>query len=386
MMKQLLRLTLATLLAILTFTAAQSDILLHLKNGRTINIPVAAEDIESISFGQTAPTAGLPSAQQSAPDKFVPHLPPAPKKLMGVTIRGGKRVIFVGPTRIFKMPSEAAKAAEDGDIIEIDGGVYTADVAFWNQNNLTIRGIGGRPHIEAGGKSADGKATWVIRGANTTVQNLEFSGSRVSDNNGAGIRQEGPGLIVEGCYFHHNQIGIMSGANLKSDIVIRNSEFASNALDNNQQRNPGHNIYIGAVRSFTLISSHVYDARVGHNVKSRAAHTEIIKNRIEDGKSGSSSYLLDLPAGGVAIVRDNYFQKGSKTENPSAISYGAERGTHQENRLIVTQNTFVNDNWRGIFVDNRSATAEAKVTKNRVKGPGTILRGKGIEAENQVEQ
>lgn len=386
MMKQLLRLTLATFLAALTVTAAQSDILVHLKNGQTISIPVAAQDVESISFGQTAPIAMQGAALQAAPEKIAPHLPPAPKKLMGVTVRDGKRVIFVGPTRTFKLPSEAAKAAEDGDIIEIDGGVYSADVAFWNQNNLTIRGIGGRPHMDAAGKSADGKATWVIRGANTTVQNLEFSGSRVSDNNGAGIRQEGPGLIVDGCYFHHNQIGIMSGTNPRSDIIIRNSEFASNALDNNQQRNPGHNIYIGAVRSFTLTNSHIHDARVGHNVKSRAAHTEIIKNRIEDGKSGSSSYLLDLPAGGVAIVRDNYFQKGSKAENPATISYGAERGTHKENRLIVTQNTFVNDNWRGIFIDNRSATAEASITKNRFKGPGAILRGKGVEAQNQVEQ
>lgn len=375
MLSNLFRVTFALLFAAVAFSPAQGDVIIRLKGGKSISLPLAPEEVESISFAR-----GNNASQSSAP-----ALPAAPKPLTGVTMRGGKRVLAVGPSRLLKLPSDAARTAEDGDIIEIDAGEYRGDTAIWRQNNLTIRGVGGRPHLEADGKSAEEKATWVIKGANTTVENIEFSGSRVGDENGAGIRQEGAGLVLDHCYFHDNQMGILSGVNPASDIVIRNSEFADNWLNVPGASHIGHNIYIGEVRSFTLENSYVHDAHVGHNVKSRAAHSTIVKNRIEDGKSGSASYLLDLPAGGVAVVRGNSFQKGSKAENPASISYGAEKMLYQTNSLTVTGNHFTNDRWAGIFVDNH-AQVDAKITENRFKGPGVILRGKGSASVNQVEE
>jgi hypothetical protein len=38
--------------------------------------------------------------------------------------------IFVGPTRAYKTPSEAAAVAVNGDVIEIDPGTYY-DIAIW---------------------------------------------------------------------------------------------------------------------------------------------------------------------------------------------------------------------------------------------------------------
>jgi hypothetical protein len=207
-------------------------------------------------------------------------------------------VIRVGPGRELARPSAAAKIARDGDVIEIDAGNYDGDAASWTQNGLTIRGVGGRAHLRAAGAHAEGKAIWVIKGANTTIENVEFSGAVVGDGNGAGIRQEGAGLIVRNSFFHHNQNGILAGRNDASDIVIEHSEFASNG---NGEGNT-HNIYIGEVRSFTLRYSSVHHAVVGHDVKSRALTNHIAYNRIMDENDGRSSYAIDLSNGGLGFV------------------------------------------------------------------------------------
>jgi hypothetical protein len=376
------RLVITAIILVLLSSMAQADIIIHLKDGRNIGLPYGPDEVESISFTKT----GESSQKESPPAPHLPaapaaHLPSAPKPLVGATLRGGKRVLAVGKKHILKVPSDAARVAEDGDIIEIDAGLYEGDVAVWFKNNLTIRGIGGRPHIEALGNNAEGKATWVLKGANTTVENIEFSGSRVSDNNGSGIRLEGAGLTVDHCLFHDNQIGLLTGSNGQSDVIIRNSEFAHNALDSNQQQNPGHNVYIGAVRSFLLANSYVHNAVVGHNVKSRAARTTLMNNRIEDGATGSSSYLVDLPAGGVVLIKDNNFQKGKNAENMASISYGAERPLYTANELTVTGNNFINERFTGVFVDNRRDTV-AQIHHNHFKGGGVILRGKGDTSNN----
>lgn len=57
-------------------------------------------------------------------------------------------LLRVGPGEAYPVPSAAAKAARDGDVVEIRAGTYSGDVAVWLASNLVIRGVGGRP--EAG--------------------------------------------------------------------------------------------------------------------------------------------------------------------------------------------------------------------------------------------
>jgi len=80
--------------------------------------------------------------------------------------------ITVGPGKNYEKPSEAAAVAQDGDIIEIDAGIYDGDVTIWTQNNLIIRGVNGRAHLRANGNHAQGKGIWVIKGDSTTVENI----------------------------------------------------------------------------------------------------------------------------------------------------------------------------------------------------------------------
>src|SRR5512133_1172337 len=79
---------------------------------------------------------------------------------------------LVGPTRSHNVPSQVSSLARDGDTISIDAGVYAEDVARWSANRLVLRGVGGRAHLKANGKSYGGKAVWVIAGDSATVENI----------------------------------------------------------------------------------------------------------------------------------------------------------------------------------------------------------------------
>src|SRR5262245_37443425 len=150
------------------------------------------------------------------------------------------KVLKVGKDKPLKLPSQAAAVVKDGDVVEIDAGVYERDVASWRAHNLILRGVGGRAHLKSGGAAAEAKGIWVVFGNNTTVENIEFSGCAVRDLNGAGIRQHGDGLTVRNCFFHDNEMGILGGGGAASVVLIENSEFARNGAGDGQS----HNIYI----------------------------------------------------------------------------------------------------------------------------------------------
>ena len=289
-------------------------------------------------------------------------------------------VLRVGRTGQYRMPSQAARAARDGDVIEIAAGDYRGDVAVWRANNLTIRGIGGRAHLEAAGEAAQGKAIWVIKGDNAVVENIEFSGAKVRSRNGAGIRLEGTGLTVRNSYFHHNQMGLMTGANPLSDVVIENSEFAYNIVDTRRRRPLGHNIYIGAIRSFTLRNSYVHHASFGHNVKSRAAANYLMYNRLADEGDGNSSYIVDLPNGGAAYLVGNVIQQSRYTDNWSLINFGSKINSPLD-RLYLANNTLVSERKDSRFVTNRS-TRPVMLVNNILVGRGKPLQGPGRLVSN----
>jgi hypothetical protein len=276
---------------------------------------------------------------------------------------------------MYKRPSEVALSAKDGDTIEIDAGVYSGDVAVWRQNNLIIRGVGGRAHIKADGRAAEEKAIWVIKGDNATVENVEFSGAAVRDKNGAGIRQEGSDLTVRNCYFHHNENGILGG---RGKILIEYSEFAHNGFGDGQS----HNLYISEKTTRLILRySYSHHARVGHNFKSRAKRNYIFYNRIMDENDGNSSYAIDLPEGGEAYVIGNVIQQGPEAENSKIISFGAEvEGTHL-GRFYIVNNTIVNDRRSGTFIFVKQG-ATGQIINNIFLGEGVILAGPGEAINN----
>lgn len=292
------------------------------------------------------------------------------------------RTLKVGPGQVLTKPSQAARVAKDGDIIEIAPVEYSGDTAVWRAHNLTLRSApGGMATIRAAGAAAEGKAIWVIKGNDATVENIAFLEAQVKDRNGAGIRLEGRNLTVRQCLFRDNQNGILTGSNKDSELHVERSEFDHNGFGDGLS----HNIYVGAIAKFTLHSSYSHRARMGHQVKSRAAENHILYNRLSDEESGHSSYLIDIPEAGTAYVIGNVLHQGPMAENNTLVSYGAEKQPHAANRLYFLHNTLVNDrkgDCRLLFV--RPGVNKALVLNNlfvgcqRIDGP--VLENGNIQA------
>lgn len=387
---------------------AAADMQIRLKDGRVLTVPVDANQVESITFGapmpEPRPAKLSPAARaaeklrneaaraaQSAPSPQPETRAPAPVT-GSAPAENGPRVLVVGPGASYAVPSAAAKAARDGDVVEIKAGTYSGDVAIWRASNLVIRGVGGQARLEADGKSAQGKAIWVIAGNNTTVENITFVGCRVPDLNGAGIRLEGAGLTVRRSHFLENEIGLQTSPNAASDVLVERSEFGFNRIDYDRYAkegraldrdiNPGHNIYIAQIRSFTLRYSYVHGAEYGHNVKSRARRNVIAYNRIGDEKDGRSSYAIDLPNGGWSLIIGNTIQHGEHPENSVLFAFGAEVANGDQ-ALYVVNNTFVNDRGAGIFI-NRRTPGPTLVVNNIFAGGGTPVRGSIATLRNNL--
>jgi Right handed beta helix region len=289
-----------------------------------------------------------------------------------------QQVLRVGPGQQYARPSQAARAARDGALVEIHSGDYEGDVAVWRQSDLTLRGVGERPHLRAGGQAAEGKAIWVIKGDRVTVENLELSGARVPSRNGAAIRAEGAGLTIRNCRFHHNEMGLLTNPSPDSVVVIEDSEIDRNTTDTERHGRLGHNIYINQARRFVLRNSDVHGARIGHQVKTRAQRNEIRDNRIHDGE-GWGSLLLDISNGGQAVVINNDFRQSARAGNRTAIGFAGEASdrTSPDHDLRVEGNRFVNEGGAATFVRNHSS-APALLKGNRLPVRGvTALRGPG---------
>lgn len=289
--------------------------------------------------------------------------------LSPVLATGG--TLDVGPGQPYATPCAAVAAAAAGDTILIDAaGDYDGDVCAWSKHGLTLRGVNGRPHIDAAGTSAQGKAIWVIAGNDTTIENVELSGCRVPDANGAGIRQEGANLTVRHAYFHDNENGILSGARAGSTITIEYSEFAHNGAGDGYS----HNLYIGHVDRLVFRHNWSHGAVVGHLLKSRAAVNIIEYNRLTGETGGSESYEINLPNGGLSYVIGNLVQQPATSQNGALLDYLSEGpGATPDDRLFVVNNTFVNARANGTFLQIGAGTTTPIVARNNIfHGNGTL--------------
>lgn len=289
---------------------------------------------------------------------------------------GATRILRVGPQQATRSIAAAAALAQDGDTIEIDAGDYVGDVAVWKQNELVIRGVGGRVRLIAAGASAEKKAIWVIRGGDITIENIEFTGARVPDKNGAGIRLEKGRLVIRNCRFIDNENGILTGGG-DGELDIADSEFGPNGAGDGYS----HNLYVGAIKRLRVTGSYFHHARVGHLLKSRAAENHILYNRLTDESGGRASYELEFPSGGIAYVIGNIVEQSATTENSNIISFGAEGYKWPKNELYLINNTLVDNRPAGgVFLTVRPGFQVVKAYNNLLLG-GRPLNSGGIDGE-----
>jgi hypothetical protein len=253
----------------------------------------------------------------------------------------GRPPLRVGPGRTLQTLMQAARAAQAGDVIEVDAGEYRGEAALavWHQAGLVLRAVGGRVRLLAQGAHSEGKGIWVTRSPRLAVHGFDFEGASVHDRNGAGIRHERGALFVRDCRFLHNETGLITGNESRTVLEVDDCEFGHNGyLDGHS-----HNLYVGRIARLAVRGSWLHHARRGHLLKSRAAFNEVRYNRLVDGPGGQASYELEFPEGGVAHVVGNVIGQAASTENRSIVAYGAEGYRGARHELLLVHNTIVDE-------------------------------------------
>ncbi len=283
--------------------------------------------------------------------------------------------LSVGTGAQFSTIAAAVAASQDGDTIQIQAGTYVNDFAEV-AHKVTIEGVGGIVNMVATQQIPNGKAI-LITDTDITIDHVAFSGATVGDQNGAGIRYQGGNLTLTNDALFNNQDGLLGAADPNGSITIQNSDFYNNGLGGSGYT---HNLYVGDIHQLTVNNSYFYGENYGHEIKSRAENNTITNSRIQDGPGGTASYGIDLPNGGNAIITGNTIEKSTSAQNPTMIAYGEEGGVYASSSLLVSSNTFINDqNYSSNKAVWNTTSVNATVSNDRVFGlnSGQILSGAG---------
>jgi len=288
--------------------------------------------------------------------------------------------LMVGPGQTYATVSAAFAAANDGDTVEVMAGTYINDFPAV-ETKITLTAIGGRVTMRGTEFIPNEKGILVVDN-DVTITGFSFVGAKVTaaaGGNGAGIRYDSGNMVINDCYFANNQEGLLANPWPGATITISNSEFYHNGAASGASSGYTHNLYVGEVATLDIENSYFHGAQVGHEIKSRADTTIVNNTRVVDGPTGTASYGIDLPNGGVATIENNQIEKGPMSENPIMISFG-EEGAYATSSLSVTGNLMENDlvSPSVLAVKNASA-ASATLTGTSVYGLTTsqILSGPG---------
>jgi hypothetical protein len=294
----------------------------------------------------------------------------------------------VGPTHTYTAPSKVMNLVSDGDTVLIDSGLYSGDVATWNNNNLVLRCPDGIARFDAAGNIAGEKGIWLFYGKNAYVEGFEFFGAAISaanGDNGAGIRVQGNNFTCRRCSFHDNQEGILTGNDTTSNtILIEACSFDHNGVETGGAAGYEHNIYIGLCSSCTIKYCYFHASIVGHEVKCRANHSYILYNYIVDGPTGDGSLSIDIPQGGLAFVIGNIIEKGPMTANSTVIGYGEEGFKNPDTNFYFINNTIVADRNPTTFFEIASGIRTALIANNIIAGNGHPITGFTDTAANVI--
>ena len=188
------------------------------------------------------------------------------------------------------------------------------------------------------GRSCEGKAALVLRGTGAEIRGLTFSNLRVADGNGAGIRLEKGALNVAYARFENSQQGILTADDPGAQIYITRSTFTGLGTCEDDA-GCAHSLYVGDYGSLTVRESRFERGTGGHYLKARAGSVTIENNSFDDANGRTTNYMIDLPAGSVGRIADNWFVQGRDKENHSAfIALGAEDLLHPSDGLQVENN------------------------------------------------
>ena len=271
------------------------------------------------------------------------------------------RVLEVGEGGAYARPSEAVKAAQDGDTIHIAQGEFF-DCISTRLNHLTI--IGSGPDTTLTDRACDDKGIIVLDGDDVTISALTLTRARVPDGNGAGIRAEGGNLTLDHVQLINNQVGLLATMHPGAQLSIAHSYFGDNGACH--ARSCQGAIAVGDTTSrFELHESIVHATHGGHAITSAAAATVIVRSKIDDGETGSSGYLLLVQ--GDLDMRGAVLEKGPLTSNTDAAVH-AEAPWGRDVKLSLRRNHFTDNSGDHAALLRNWTSSDAEMIDNQLDG------------------
>lgn len=245
---------------------------------------------------------------------------------------------------------ELEKTMVDGSSIYLGKGTYGRGLVIV-KSNVTLTGE--NAHLN---EAIQGKAAIVIKGDNVVIEGISCSNITVADKNGACIRQEGKNLTLINVHFYDSQQGVLQNAD-SGFLNIKYSLFERLGKDGY-----AHAVYAQGEELLIESSQFLETKDQGHSIKSRAKSTQIT-NSIIASKNSNDSRLIDIPNGGILVVRDSILFQGAKTVNREVIGYGLEGiGRNRDNSIMFTDNIVLMERPKGnVFLNQNKMINLAKL-------------------------
>jgi hypothetical protein len=210
------------------------------------------------------------------------------------------------------------------------GSARFADCAVQDGGDITyVAAVPGQAILEA---------ALVLKGRSARIDGLVFSGIRVPDRNGSGIRLERGNLFVSQSWFRDSEEGILTAADPSGAIVIDKTTFSRLGRCDGDA-SCAHSIYTADYGSITVTRSRFEAGRGGHYLKTHARRVDIANNSFDDSRGSTTNYMIDLSKGSTGRIVGNWMVQGRDKENHSAfIAIAAEGHDNTANGLVIDAN------------------------------------------------
>jgi hypothetical protein len=253
---------------------------------------------------------------------------------------------------------EAFDAVQPGGTVRIEPGVYKEGATLKEGHDGVL--IIGAPGVIFDGIAVAGKAAFVIQSNDVTIESIACRNIRVTSRNGACVRMENGNLTLRDVNFSDSENGILT-TNQVNKLLIEDSLF-----ENNGKAGRAHGIYVTGGKQLIIRRTRVLNSKdQGHGIKSRTAIT-LIENSVVASLEGNDSYLIDIPDGGQAIIRNSLLVEGANTENWHLLTFGPESRKYPENSFTLEKNVIITDREGGSTLFNMGDGMPTPITRGNV--------------------
>lgn len=277
-----------------------------------------------------------------------------------LTMPGTARGIFLDGKEMINL-QEAFDNVTNGGIIRIEPGTYREGGTL--KRGLKNVLITGSPGVIFDGVAVAGKAAFVIQADDVTMESIECRNIAVPSRNGACIRHEGGNLTIRNMIFRDNENGILTWD--KTNILtVEDSLF-----ERNGKGGQAHGMYISAKQLIVRRTRVLNSKDQGHGIKSRSEYT-LIEDSVVASLNGDDSYLIDIPNGGQAVIRNCLLVEGANTVNTNMFTFGVEGIRHKENKMLMEKNIIISDREAGsYFIVLAEDVPPPEMQRNFIVGP-----------------